>query len=85
MISSQGDPIRPVYNRATSQTRPDYPPKKSDDDFVPLFTYLQSNCSQHCGSVKGFLPRPVGRNCRMVQKRVTLPAHQPDAQVLMLR
>jgi len=46
-ISSQEDPIRPVYIRATSKTWSDYPPRLSDDDFVPMFTYLQRNRSQH--------------------------------------
>ena len=46
IISSQGDPIRQVYIRATSKTWPDYPPRLSGDDFVPMFTYLQRNRSQ---------------------------------------
>jgi len=41
IISSQGDPIRSVHIRATSKTWSDYPPRLSDDDFVPMFTYLQ--------------------------------------------
>jgi len=47
MMSSQGDPIRPVYIRATRTTGLDYPPRLSNHDFVPMFTYLQRNRSQH--------------------------------------
>jgi hypothetical protein len=41
IISSQVDPIGLAYIRSTSKTWSDYPPHSSDDDFVPLFTYLQ--------------------------------------------
>jgi len=47
IISPQADPIRSVYIRANRKARCDYPPRLSHDDFLPLFTYLQRNRSQH--------------------------------------
>jgi len=47
IISPQADPIGQVSIRSNRKAWCDYPPRLSHDHFVPLFTYLPRNRSQH--------------------------------------
>jgi len=61
IISRQADSIRPVYIRANTKVSRDYPPRLSRDEFVPMFTYLQRNRSQHLCTPRERAGQPAPR------------------------